>query len=105
MLGLEWRPRADLDRQSIALYLGMERGNPQAALHTIQEIDQAIDRARAFPESGRLFQAEGLEHRDYRSVLAGSHRVFYRHDGQTLTVCRIVHQRQDIDTYALVDLP
>ncbi len=55
MLELAWRPRAHLDRESIAIYLGLECKNPQAALAAIQRIDAAIEHARSFPDAGGRF--------------------------------------------------
>lgn len=105
MLGLAWRPRAHLDRESIAIYLGLERNSPREALATIQRIDAAIERVRALPDSGGHFRMEGTSGQEYRTVHANPYTVYYRYDRATLTVYRILHQRQDIDTYALVDLP
>lgn len=102
MLDLQWRPRAHLDRESIAIYLGVERGNPQAALRTISAIDGAIDVARRFPDSGGHYADDHLEH-EYRTTLAGSYIIAYRYDATTLTVYRIMHQRQNIDTYSLIE--
>lgn len=103
MLELEWRPRAQLDRESIAIYLGVERGAPQSALKAMRQIDGAIDRVRAFPDSGGRFRSDTLANREYRTVAAGKYTVFYRYDDTALTVYRILHQRQDIDNYTLVD--
>ena len=86
MLEVTWRPRAQLDRESIALYLGFEQGNPEAALSAMQSIDSVIDRLRRFPESGGCVLVGGLDHDDYRRVY------------------RVIHQRQDFDVYSLVDL-
>ena len=105
MLDLAWRPRAHLDRESIALYVGYERQTPQAALDAIRRIDAAIERVRAFPDSGGRFAMAGLHQREYRTAQANPYTVYYRYDDETLTVCRILHQRQDIDTYELVDFP
>ena len=105
MLDLAWRPRAHLDRESITIYLGLECRNPQAALAAMRRIDAAVDHARAFPDSGGRVVVDGLHHREYRTVLANPYTVYYRFDDATLTVYRILHQRQDIDTYALIDLP
>ena len=105
MLDLAWRPRAHLDRESIAIYLGVEKQAPQAAYDTLRRIDKAIDRVREFPDSGGHFTAEGLHRFEYRTVLSGPYIVFYRYDRTTLTVYRIVHQRQNIDAYTLVDIP
>ncbi len=105
MLDLAWRPRAHLDRESIAIYLGLECKNPRAALAAITRIDAAIDHVRAFPDAGGRFAMEGFRLKEYRTVLAGPYTVYYRFDDSTLTVYRILHQRRDIDTYALIDLP
>lgn len=102
MLDLEWRPRAHLDRESIAIYLGVERGNPQAAIDAMRSIDGAIDRVRRFPDSGGHYTDVHLDH-EYRTALASPYRIFYRYNAKTLTVYRIMHQRQNIDTYSLVE--
>ena len=105
VLDLAWRPRAHLDRESIAIYLGVECGNPPAALAAVQRIDAAVERARALPDAGGRFRMEGLDAKEYRTVHANPYTVYYRFDDTTLTVYRVLHQRQSIDTYALVDLP
>ena len=48
MLDLAWRPRAQLDRESIAIYLGLERGMPQPALDAIKGIDAALETVRTY---------------------------------------------------------
>ena len=70
MLDLAWRPRAQLDRESIAIYLGLERGMPQAALDAIKGIDAALETVRTFPDAGGHFTDDHLEH-EYRTTLAG----------------------------------
>ena len=105
MLDLAWRPRAHLDRESIAIHLGLERKAPQAALDAMRRIDDAIERVRTFPDSGGRVRLDTLRRTEYRTVLASPYTVYYRFDEKTLTVYRILHQRQNIDTYAPVDLP
>ena len=104
MLKLEWRPRAHLDRESIAIYLAVEVGNPAAALKAMHDIDRALENACLFPEAARAFDHEMLQRHDYRCALAGNYRVFYTFDSTTVTVHRILHQRMDICDYTLVDL-
>ena len=48
--------------------------------------------------------ADGGNGSEYRTVSAGKYTVFYRYGNARLTVYRILHQRQDIDNYTLVDL-
>lgn len=105
MLELLWRPRAHLDRESIAIHLGVERQAPQATRDSLLRIDEAIDHMRSLPDSGGRFTALGLRAPAYRTVCAGRYIVFYRYDSTALTVYRILHQRQDIDAYTLIDLP
>lgn len=104
MLELQWRPRAQLDRESIAVFIGYERRSPEAALAVIQRIDAAIELVRTLPDSGGHFRCDGLEH-EYRTVLANPYTVFYRYDSKTLTVYRVLHQRQDTNVYTLIDFP
>lgn len=102
MLDIVWRPRAHLDRESIAIYLAVERDSPQAALAAMRSIDAALDMARRFPDAGGHFHHDNLEH-EYRTALANPYTIYYRFDDAALTVYRILHQRQDIDTYSLVE--
>ncbi len=69
----------------------------------MRSIDASIERVRQFPDSGGRFVMEGLHGREYRTAQANPYTVYYRYDDATLTVYRILHQRQDIDTYTLVD--
>lgn len=102
-LALQWRPRANLDRQSIAIYLGIECGQPQAALKAVQNIDEAIEQVRLFPQLGRQFKHERLTH-EYRVATAFPYNVYYRYDENAVTIYRILHQRQNIGDYELVGL-
>ena len=104
MLDLVWRPRAHLDRESIAIYLGVECDNPDAALAAMRKIDQALQRVRELPDSGGHYYREGLDNHDYRTVLANPYTIYYRYDATALTVYRILHQRQDLDDYTFVEV-
>ena len=90
MLDLAWRPRAHLDRESIAIHLGLERKAPQAALDAMRRIDDAIERVRTFPDSGGRVRLDPLRRTEYRTVLASPYTVYYRFDEKTLTVYRIL---------------
>ena len=77
---------------------------PQAALSTIQMIDDAIRQVQAFPSMGRRVVLEDTAHHDYHRVLAGMYAVFYRFDSKRIVVYRILHRRRDIADYSFVDL-
>lgn len=102
MLEYVLRPRAQLDLESIAIFLGVERKSPQAAQDAIAKIDKAIDLIRRFPDIGGRLRMDWLE-REYRTVPADPYTVYYTYDAQRITIHRVLHQRQEIDTYTLVD--
>lgn len=104
MLKLNWRPRAQLDRESIAIYLGQECGNPQAAFRAIKNIDETIARIRELPEIGIPIRHDLLKNKDYRKIYANPYAIYYRFNAKSLTIYRVVHQRKEIDVYTLVDL-
>lgn len=103
MREIRWRPRAHLDRESIAIYLGIECSAPQSALAAIKKIDAALERICAFPDIGGFMRSPGPQGREYRTVLAGSYVIFYRYSESELTVYRILHQRKDMNTYTLIE--
>lgn len=103
MLELRWRPRAHLDRVSIAIYLGVECGNPNAALNAMQKIDRAIERIREMPDIGGFTRSPGKTGREYRTALASPYIIYYRFKKDELTIYRIIHQHRDIDTYTFLD--
>jgi len=96
------RPRAQLDIESIYIYLAFERSAPKAALDVVEALYSAFERIADLPESGRLFESDDLE-RVYRRVLAKDYWIYYTFDEESLTVWRIFHVRQDTDNYAIVD--
>lgn len=103
MLTLLWRPRADLDRQSIAIYLGLECNNKQAARAALKRIDTALEHVCSFPDSGGRLRISRLKTKEFRLVLVHPYTIYYQHNDTTLTVYRILHQRQDIDVYTLAN--
>ena len=103
MRDIQLRPRAQLDLESIYLYLAMAQAAPQAAERVAAKLYESMERLAEFPELGSLVKDSGLE-RDYRRMLSGSYWLYYTHDDERLTVWRIFHARQDIDDFTLVDL-
>ncbi len=101
---LSWRPRAQLDKESIALYLGVEQRSFQAALRVISAIDETLDRLCMFPDMGKRFESSELEEKGYRSALSKPYIIVYRCNDTTLTVYRIIHERFNIDDYTLLNL-
>jgi toxin ParE1/3/4 len=59
----------------------------------VRRIHDAIQRAGRTPERFSLI-AEGER---YRRVPTGSHHIYFRIEGDTIFVVRVLHERMDID--------
>lgn len=103
MLDVDLRPRAELDIESIQIFLAHERRRPQAAIDAVTKIYKAIELIRDFPDMGGRVHRDELDN-EYRTIPADPYMIYYRYDAKKLTVYRVIHQRQDIDVYTLVDL-
>ena len=97
------RPRAQLDLESIFVHIAVTLGSPMAAQGILDELFDSFERAAEMPTLGMAFSSEDLA-RDYRRILVKNYWVYYDFDDERLTVWRIFHTRQDIDTYTLVGL-
>ena len=102
MLDVVIRPRAELDIESIQIFLAYERRRPQAAVDAIARIYEALELVKEFPDMGGRVHMDELSD-EYRTIPANPYTIYYRYDAKTITVCRVLHQRQDMDTYTLVD--
>lgn len=98
-----YRPRAAIDIESIVVYTGEVLGSPQAAKRLYKAITSAVANLCAMPEMGRTFFSDALDRKHYRSYLVENYRIFYTYDAEILTVWRVVHTRQDLDDYALIE--
>ena len=92
-----WSQRAESDIEQIALYIGVENGNPSAADRLLDELR---DRAEAYARQ----PAMGTLHDDFRSFagrgVVRSFRVknylaFYRETPRGIYVLRVLHGRRD----------
>ena len=88
---LRQSPRASADLDSIYEY-GAANYGTRAALAYIEGIEQRFRLLLDHPRSGRMDDAllSGL-----LSIPSGSHRIFYRIDGDTITIQRILHMAAD----------
>lgn len=88
---LKQSPRASADLDSIYEY-GATNYGPGAALAYIEGIEQRLRLLLDHPRSGRTEDAlaPGL-----RSIPSGSHRIFYRIDGDTISINRVLHMAAD----------
>jgi len=84
-------PRAAADLEAIGDYVA-ER-NPRAALALMEDFTGRWRQLEHFPYSGPLRDdiAPGL-----RVVVMGNYLAFYRVEGRTVTILRVVHGSRDI---------
>jgi len=62
-------------------------------------------RNRLFPDIKERLCPNAIHAVECRAISVSPYIICYRFDDTALAVYRILHQRQNIDTYALVDLP
>ena len=93
-----------IDLESIAIYIGEVKGSFKAAKNVYAQIMDAVDLLCEMPDLGKQFGDSALEVRGCRTYLLGNYRIFYTRDEETLMIWCIVHVRQDIDVYGLVEL-
>ena len=103
MLNIEFRPRAQLDLESIYIHIAVVLGAPQAANKQLEKLYEAVELLAKFPDLGKRLE-DGELSRPYRQFLCGSHWMLYAHSENTLTIWRIIHTSQDIDDYTYLDL-
>ncbi len=100
----ELRPRAAYDIESIVTYISFVLDSPTAAEGWYAELRKKMDLLCVQPEIGRVFEDDRLQIKERRTTLVGDYRLFYSFDATTLTVWRVLHTKQEIDDYALMDL-
>lgn len=100
---VRYRPRATFDIESIVIYYSEVCKNTSLARTTYEQISSAIKKLAEMPTMGRPFLYKPSLKHDYRFWLVENHKVFYTYDNNYLTAYRIIHVRQDIDDFALIE--
>jgi toxin ParE1/3/4 len=95
VLGVVVSPRAREDISGIATYTFETWGEPQMARY-VDGLHARFKEVARFPHLGRPRDelAPG-----YRSIVQGSHVVFYRTTDRDLIIVRILHGRMDPDRH------
>ena len=85
-------PRASADLNDIYEY-GASNHGLEAALVYVEDVERRFRLLLDHPRSGRADDAiiTGL-----RSMRSGTHRIYYRIDGDTITIHRILHMAADV---------
>jgi len=94
---LSWAPIAVDDLEGILDYLAAEAGGDTAAevgsriLSKIETLTRFPERCRVVPELKRI----GV--RDFRELIVGPYRIFFRIDGSNVGIVGILDGRRDVE--------
>lgn len=91
--------RAEFDLDEIVSYIAIELANPQAASNFVDVLQNNIEEARAFPESGSLVHNEFLQVKNVRKKLVGNYIMYYLPDTgeRIIYILRIVYGKRNMD--------
>ena len=97
--GYRLTKRAESDLDGIVSYITVDLANPQAASDFVDKLQDTIEEARAFPESGSLVHNEFLQIENVRKKLVGNYIMYYLPDiGENIIyILRIVYGKRNLD--------
>jgi toxin ParE1/3/4 len=93
MASVQLTAAAEQDLEDILVYIGRERGSPDAAARIVAKI---IDKAVLYAEQPLLGAPMPELDTSTRSFLAFSYVVLYRPDEFGIQVLRVLHSAQDL---------
>lgn len=97
MARLRWTEPALSDLEEVAEYIALD--NPPAAARYVQKVFTAIERLKAYPNSGR--QPAELPDTPYREVVIPPCRVFYRVEADTVVILYLMRSERLLRSYLL----
>lgn len=97
--GYRLTKRAESDLDGIVSYIAVFLANPQAASDFVDKLQDNIEEARAFPESGSLVHNEFLQLESVRKKMVGNYIMYYLPDmgEEIIYVLRLVYRKRNMD--------
>ena len=97
--GYRLTKRAESDLDGIVSYIAVELVNPQAASDFVDKLQDNIEEAIVFPESGSLVDNEFLQVENARKKLVGNYIMYYLPDTEekVIYILRIVYGKRNMD--------
>ena len=91
--------RAESDLDGIVSYIAVELANPQIECDFVDKLQDNIEGARAFPESGSPVYNEFLQGENVRKKLVGNYIMYYFLDmgEKIIYILRIVYGKRNMD--------
>jgi len=90
---IRFNPMAISDVQAIKAYIIED--NPGAATKTVNDIFSQIEKLTDFPGSGALLNTKINIKTDYRFLVSGVYLIFYRVEGEFVSVYRVLNGVRD----------
>ena len=95
MYHVRFSPEAGRDIRQIHEYIAQELQNPDAALKQIRRIREQVLSLQSLPERGTPLKALLNLKLPHRCLLCDHYRIFYLVEGETVTIIRVLNERQD----------
>lgn len=86
---------AQRDIQGIHDYIAQELQNPQAAVTQLRRLHKAVLSLASMPERGTPLKALLQLPLPHRCLVCGTYRLFYLIEQDTVTIIRVLNERQD----------
>lgn len=100
-----YSPEAQNNLDGIWDYIFSELCNPGAAENTVNGIMNVVDNLEDFPEIGAPLSSVMDIESDYRFLVSGNYMVFYRIEGHSVYIDRVLYGRRDYLRVLFPDLP
>ena len=97
--GYRLTQKAESDLDGIVSYIAVELSNPPAASDFVNKLQENIEEARNFPESGSLIYNDFLQAENVRKKLVGHYIMYYLPDTgeKIIYILRIVYSKRNMD--------
>ncbi|WP_455195240.1 type II toxin-antitoxin system RelE/ParE family toxin [Eubacterium ramulus] len=97
--GYRLTKRAESDLDGIVSYIAVELANPKAASDFVDKLQDNIEEARTFPESGSQVNNEFLQVKNVRKKLVGNYIMYYltNEEEKAIYILRIVYGKRNMD--------
>ena len=90
---LQWTPKSYEDLDEIKRYIELD--DPEAAVQMLLTIIDRVEQLQQFPESGPLMRERRFYNDRMRTLTVEPYIVFYRIDGDFVSVIRVLHAARD----------
>ena len=99
MAEIKWTEPALADLDELAQYIALDK--PIAAKKLVSEVFKATKTLKTFPEAGR--KPPELENTDYRELVVGPCRLFYRIDKNIVYILYVMRSERELRLFMLED--